>query len=204
MYSEKYLLFTTGGGSSDPLNWDSSEAAIYSIKDFKGMKPTSARTIDMFFKTDIGREVVTLSIKNGTHISVMTAIGNALNSANQSVISIADVGSGNFIHRAIYDVVIKANEKYIQTLTGNSRTAVSVTRDNYSSLIIANTHSGAVTCSLELHDGSTYTYLIKTVSIPTAASLVLEANEIAFDRTTYTLHATSNNASGLLTLTFNY
>ena len=52
MISEKYLLFTTGGGSADPLNWDSSEAAIYSSKDFKGMKPSSGRSLDLFFVTD--------------------------------------------------------------------------------------------------------------------------------------------------------
>jgi len=45
---------------------------------------------------------------------------------------------------------------------------------------------------------------MKTVSIPNASSLVLEANEISFDRTVYTLHATSSNGSGLLTFTFNY
>ena len=204
MYSEKYLLFTTGGGSTDPLNWDSSEAAVYSVKDFRGMKPTGARTLDLFFHTDVGREIVTLSVKNGTQVGVMTAIGNALVSSKQAIISVADVDNGNFIHRAIYSVTIKAQENYIQSLTDSSRTLITVTRDNYNSCIIANTHSSAVLCSLELRDGSTYTYLMRAISIPTASSLVLEANEISFDRTTYTLHATSSNGSGLLTFTFNY
>ena len=72
------------------------------------------------------------------------------------------------------------------------------------SCLIANTHSSAVTCSLELYDGSTYTYIIKTISIPTASTLRLESDEISFDNSTYDLYATSGNASGLLTFTFNY
>ena len=40
---EKFLLFTTGGGTSDPLNWDSSEAALYSVKDLESIKPANAR-----------------------------------------------------------------------------------------------------------------------------------------------------------------
>ena len=46
---DKFLLFTTGGGSSDPLNWTNDEAALYPVSQFKGMRPASSRTIDMFF-----------------------------------------------------------------------------------------------------------------------------------------------------------
>ena len=35
---EKFLLFTTGGGGTDPINWDSGEAALYSVKDLKFIK----------------------------------------------------------------------------------------------------------------------------------------------------------------------
>ena len=48
---EKFVLFTTGGGSADPLNWSNDEAALYPVSQFKGMRPASSRTIDMFFET---------------------------------------------------------------------------------------------------------------------------------------------------------
>ena len=84
---EKFLLFTTGGGSVDPINWSSDEAALYSTSELKGMKPASARSVDLFFETTYGKEVVTLGIKNSTHAAVMGAISTALNS-NQNVITI--------------------------------------------------------------------------------------------------------------------
>ena len=200
---EKFLLFTTGGGSADILNWASDEAAMYAVKDLESIKPTSARTLDLFFNTAGGREVVILKIKNSTHSRVMEAIANAIN-GSQAVISVADVDSGRFINPDVYGVTIRAQETYIQSLADSSRTKINVTRSNYSSCVIANTHSSAVTCGLELYDGSTYTYIIKGVEIEEGSSLVLEKDEISFDDTTYDLYATSNNGSGLLTLTFNY
>ena len=77
---EKFLLFTTGSGSADPLNWSSDEASLYSTSELKGMKPSSSRSIDLFFETTYGKEVVTLGIKNSTHTSCMRSIVTALNS----------------------------------------------------------------------------------------------------------------------------
>ena len=34
---KRWLLFTNGGGSTDPLNWDRSEAALYSSDDLKNI-----------------------------------------------------------------------------------------------------------------------------------------------------------------------
>ena len=143
---EKFLLFTTGGGSSDPLNWSSDEAALYSTSELKGMKPASSRSIDLFFETTYGKEVVTLGIKNSMHSSCMRSIANALNS-NQAVVTIADVDAALFCSPYIHSVSIVSQETYIQSLTGNSRTKIAVSRSNYSSCLIANTHSSAVTCS---------------------------------------------------------
>ena len=67
----KYLLFTTGGGSTDPLNLNSDEATVYSANDFRGMKPADAQSLDLFFDTNYGKEIVTLGIKNGTHSKIM-------------------------------------------------------------------------------------------------------------------------------------
>ena len=201
---EKYLLFTTGGNTADQLNLDSSEIAMYNIKDFKGIKPKDARTLDIYFETSNGKEIVSLGVRNGSHSTVIKAISSAMVKSNQSIVTIADFDRGILVDANIYSVTIITNETYIQSLTGNSRTRIGLTRSNYSKCWIANTHSSDVTCGLELYDGSTYTYLVKTFNIPTANSLILDAEEIAFDMDTYDLYATSNNASGLLTFTFNY
>ena len=46
---KKWLLFTDGGGSSDPLNWDSSEAGLYSSEDLRTIEPSGPRTLDLIF-----------------------------------------------------------------------------------------------------------------------------------------------------------
>ena len=146
---EKFLLFTTGGGSADPLNWSSDEAALYSTSELKGMKPASSRSIDLFFETTYGKEVVTLGIKNSTHAAVMGAISAALNS-NQAVITIADVDSSIFCSSHIISCIITSQETYCQTLTSNAKTKINIERSNYSSCLVTNMHSAAVTLDLYL------------------------------------------------------
>ena len=208
MYNEKFLLFSTGGASADPRNTDRHEMAIYSIKDFRGMKPhrddNKTHGVDLFFTTDKGREIVTLKTRTGLQAKVMQSISNAIVSSNQSVIPIADIDNGVFINPNIYGVVIRVRDTYIQSLTSNSRVQINLLRDNYRKCIVANTHSSTVGLTLELHDGTTYTKLLNTLQIYDQTSLVLEEDEIAFDSTAYTLNATSDNASGLLTFTFIY
>jgi len=202
---EKFLLFTTGGCTSDPLNWDSSEAALYSVKDLESIKPSSARNIDLIFNTSNGKEVVSLKIKNGLHNKIISSIATAIGSGTSSIVAVADVDGGRYINSGICGVTIKSQENYIQTLTGNSRTQISCPRDNYSSVIIANIDdSDDVACTLELYDGSTYTELFNQINIPTKVSLKLEKDEISFDNSTYDLYATSGDSGGQLTFTFNY
>ena len=114
---KKWLLFTSGGGSSDPLNWDSSEAGLYSSEDLKTIKPGGPRSLDLIFETgDSNKEVVTLKIKNKSHSRVISSIANAIEKSNQSIISIADVDGNRFINKDVYGVSIKSQETYIQTL----------------------------------------------------------------------------------------
>ena len=201
----KFLLFTTGGGSADPINWDISEAALYSVKDLKSIKATSSSTVGLFFETQDGKEVVTLTVVNGPHSNVIKSIISAISFNDQALISVADVDGNKFINKNIKGVSIKAHTNYIQTLTNNSRTKFAVRRGNWSSCMIANTDaSDAVDLLLQLGDGSTYTTLLSAVSIPAKTTLKLEGNEISFDNTTYTLYATSGDANGQLTFTFNY
>ena len=134
----------------------------------------------------------------------MQAITKALQS-NQPVIHVADVDSGRFVNKNIHSVQIYSQETYIQTVSNNSRVQVSIPRSNYSSCIIANIDgTDAVACTLELHDGTTYTKLLDQVSIPAKTSLKLEKDEISFDNSSYDLYITSGDSNGQLTLTFNY
>lgn len=139
----KFLLFTTGKGTLDPLNWSSDEAALYSTSELKGMKPASARSIDLFFETTYGKEIVTLGIKNSTHTDVMKSISTALNST-QASISIADVDNSTYCSPNIISVKITSQETYGQTLVSDAKTRINSIRSNYSSCLIANTHSDFV------------------------------------------------------------
>ena len=201
---KRWLLFTNGGGSTDPLNWDRSEAALYSSDDLKNIKPSAGNKIELTFKVkeDV-YDIVTLKIENRSHTKVISAIANAIEKSNQAVIPIADVDNSTFISPHVYGVELKYVRNYILSLTNNSRTAVPVPKGNIKSLLAANTGS-ANSLSLELYDGSTYTYICKTIAIPAGTTLKLESDEISFDDSVYTLHATSSDASGEITLTFNY
>ena len=139
---DKFLLFTTGGGSADPLNWSNDEAALYPVSQFKGMRPASSRTIDMFFETSFGKEVVTLGIKNMTHTTVMKSITQAINS-NQSVVTVADVDNAIYCSPHIQTVLIASQETFLQKITGNTKTKLNIARSNYSSCLIANIDGAA-------------------------------------------------------------
>ena len=104
--NEKYLFFTTGGGSSDPRNFSKDEAALFPASTFKGIRPSSGTSLDLFFEGNFGAVVVTLSISNGVHTKGMMAVANAIVSSSQSVIVIADVDGGRFINKNIYAVSI--------------------------------------------------------------------------------------------------
>ena len=153
MYNDKYLLFTTGNGTADPLNWDSTEAAVYNVKDFEGTKITSARTIDLYFNTIKGREIVTLGVKNGSQISIMTAIGNALVNNKQSVIPVADIDNNSVIHKAIYSVTIKGYSIYPQNLSGTSKTKINLDYSPSSITLSATSASTVIDLWLTSIDG---------------------------------------------------
>ena len=202
---DKFLLFTTGGGSSDPMNYDSSEAALYSVSDLKGIKPINKSNIEMLFTTFNGNEVVTLTIIGGTQTKVIRAISEAITSGVDQLVRIADIDNDYYINKNITGVSIKTHVNYIQTLTNNSRTQLNVPKGKCNSCIITNIDgTDAVDLTLELHDGSAYTKLLSTISIPADTALKLDSSEISFDNLTYNLHATSGDSGGQLTFTFNY
>lgn len=145
-----WLLFTSGENSSDPLNLDSSGIALFSPGDLKTMKPSGPNDLDLVFDVLGKTQIVTLKIKNGSHVRVITSITNAIEKSNQSAISIADVDANRFVNNNIYGVSIKSQETHVQELTDNVRTKINTMNGNYSSCLITNAHSSAVTVLLQL------------------------------------------------------
>ena len=190
---ERYLLFTTGGGSSDPLNWDSSEASLYSVKELSSIKPASARTLDLFFDTGKGREVVTLKIGNGTHVRVIQAISSAVVNSNQSIITIADVDSDRYVNNNIYGVTIKTSTPILYYEKISNSTQVNVVPINtklekLTSMTLANIHSSAATVSVFLANPTDNWYIIKDVVIPNGTTLKLESDELDYDASVFNLY----------------
>ena len=145
---EKYFIFATGGGNSDPINWSRDEAVIYPVSRFNNMTPGSSNTLIMNFE---GGAKVILKIRNGYHVVVMEAISTAITKSKSSYICVADVDRNKFLNKNIYGVNIKSQETFTQTLTGSTKTKINTTNSNYSSCLIANTHSdSAVTVKLVL------------------------------------------------------
>ena len=103
---EKYLLFTTGGGSSDPLKWARDEAVIYPVSMFQGIRPDGPNTVVLYFGNDSGVSTVELKIINNTHVAVMTSIASAISNATTATITIADVDAGRYVHTGICGVTI--------------------------------------------------------------------------------------------------
>jgi len=125
---EKFLLFTTGGGTSDPLNWDSSEAALYNVKDLESIKPASARDIDLTFNTSTGIEIVTLKIKNGLHNKIISSIATVIGTGTSSIIAVADVDGGRYINANICGVTIRKSISAVQSLSGTTHAKVNLDR----------------------------------------------------------------------------
>ena len=189
---EKFLLFTTGNGSADPLNWSSDEAALYSISELKGMKPSSSRSIDLFFETTQGEEVITLGIKNSTHAACMTSIVNAL-SSKQNIIAVADVDSSQFCSPYIYSVIIKASAPVLYYEKIANATQVNVIPidtklKKLTSMTLANIHSGAATASVFLANSTDNWYIIKDVVIPVGSTLKLERDELDYNGDIFNLY----------------
>ena len=85
---QQFLLFTTGGGSSDPLNWSRDEAALYPVSMFQGIRPDGPNTVVLYFGNDSGVSTVELKIINNTHVAVMTSIATAISNATKKIVII--------------------------------------------------------------------------------------------------------------------
>ena len=106
---EKFLLFTSGGGSTDIMNWSRDDAALYPVSKFIGIRPAGTNSVELYFE---GSDKVTLNIKNNSHVRVMTVIGTTIATSTQPVIVIADVDNSRFITKEIYDCTIHGYTYY--------------------------------------------------------------------------------------------
>ena len=190
---EKFLLFTTGGGTSDPLNWDSSEAALYNVKDLESIKPASARDIDLTFNTSTGIEIVTLKIKNGLHNKIISSIGTAIGSGTSSVVAVADVDGGRYINSGICGVTIKTSTPilYYQKIADATQVNVipiDTKLKKLTSITLANIHSGDATVQVFLANSTDNWYIIKDVVIPAGSTLKLESDELDYDANVFNLY----------------
>tara|TARA_R100001082_G_scaffold67974_1_gene38517 strand:+ start:339 stop:656 length:318 start_codon:yes stop_codon:yes gene_type:complete len=103
---EKFFLFTNGGGMTDPLNFDRTEAILLPLSNLTGIRPTDSRTITMFFEGSQSNTSVNIKIKNRSHVKIMSLIGTTIYKSEKAIITIGDVGTNRYIHPDIYDVVI--------------------------------------------------------------------------------------------------
>ncbi len=149
---EKFLLFSTGDGATDPQNLTSKEVAIYKASNLISIRPGSVRTIDLYFKTDQGTDIVTLGIKGNTHSTVMRTISSAIATStnNNQVISVADLDNYRAIDANIWSVSIK--HQYIDVMTVSVTTKKEVTRNSVApirTMSICNT-SDSTTVALDM------------------------------------------------------
>ena len=196
---DKFLLFTTGGATTDPLALDSSEVAMYNASSFKGMKPQGPTGLDLFFETDHTREVVTLEIKNRTHSKIMESISSAIANGSQSVIPVADVDNNKFISSSIYGVTIKtSNPIYTEKIVNATQVNVipiNTKTKKLKAMTLCNIHSAEARVTVFLSNSTDNWYIIKDVVIPIGATLVLESDELDYDGDIFNLYVKLQGAT---------
>ena len=191
---EKFLLFTTGGGSTDIVNYTSDEGALYNVDTLKSVKPTSKSEVEMLFQTLNGSEIVTLTIVGGSQYQVMRAISTAIaNKAEEKVIRIADVDNDYYINKNITGVSIKTGTPvlYYQKIADATQVnliPINTKLKRLSSMTLANIHSGDATTSVFLANSTDNWYIIKDAVIPTGTTLKLESDELDYDASIFNLY----------------
>ena len=103
---EKFLLFSTGEGGQDTLSWNAGFAIALKASSLKEMKPVNNTLLDLVFNEDGKVTVVSLEIKNGSHLDIMNNIAASLGK-DLYAINIANVDAGEFVHKSINSVKIK-------------------------------------------------------------------------------------------------
>jgi hypothetical protein len=190
---DKFLLFTTGGGSADPMGFNSDEAALYNVSDLKSIKPASKSTIEMIFQSREGKDTVELTVLGGYHGEVITSISTAIAKGVESVVRVADVDNDYFISKNINGVSIKTGMPilYYQKIADATQVnliPINTKLKRLSSMTLANIHSGDATTSVFLANSTDNWYIIKDAVIPTGTTLKLESDELDYDASVFNLY----------------
>ena len=190
---DKFLLFTTGGGSADVMTFNSDEAALYSVSDLKSIKPTSKSNIEIIFQTRNNLDTVTLTILGGSQGRVIKGISEAITSGTNPLIRIADVDDDYFINKYIVGVSIKTGTPilYYQKIADATQVnliPISTKLKKLTSMTLANIHSGDATTSVFLANSTDNLYIIKDVVIPTGTTLKLESDELDYDANVFNFY----------------
>ena len=105
----KYLFFATGDG----MDADT-DSVIYPLSSFRGMVPTSATQMRVFFDpmniTDVAArdvvDVVEITFASGNYLTVATAIIDFINSSSPGIVKICDADNSVFCNNLITDCAI--------------------------------------------------------------------------------------------------
>ena len=184
---EKFFLFTDGGGGSDPVNWSQNEGVLLSSKDLISVKPHDLRSLELTFTST----VVMLTIKNGSHATVMRSIANSMNSS-KAIITVANVEQGIFINKDVIGVKMTNTDVLYYNKIANA-TQVNVVPINTKtsklrSMTLCNIHSGAATVTVFLSNSTDNWYIIKDVVIPVGSTLKLDSDELDYDGSVFNLY----------------
>ena len=184
---EKFLLFTDGGGGSDPLNWSQNEAILLSSKDLISIKAYDLRSLQLTFTST----VVILTIKNGSHAAVMKSIASAI-ASTQTVITIANLETNVFVHASVLGAKMTNTDVLYYNKIANA-TQVNVVPINTKisklrSMTLCNIHSGAATVTVFLSNSTDNWYIIKDVVMPVGSTLKLESDELDYDGSVFNLY----------------
>ena len=184
---EKFLLFTDGGGGSDPLNWSQNEAILLSSKDLISIKAHDLRSLQLTFTST----VVILTIKNGSHAAVMKSIASAI-ASTQTVITIANLETNVFVHASVLGAKMTNTDVLYYNKIANA-TQVNVVPINTKtsklrSMTLCNIHSGAATVTVFLSNSTDNWYIIKDVAMPVGSTLKLDSDELDYDGSVFNLY----------------
>ena len=100
---DKYLFFSTGEGTSNPLAWKKEYSGLYPVSKFSGIRPKDSTTLVLYFEEGT---TVELGIRNGLHGKIMKTIGDVISNSEKGVIVIADFDGGRFIEHGIQSVTL--------------------------------------------------------------------------------------------------
>lgn len=194
--NQKYLYFSTGAGINSI-----GEAVLYPVDNFRGMRPNSATTLDLFFDpitaTDGNyHDYVRLTIKEDTHSSVIRSIQDGLKDYVGNILRIADMDGMSKINQNITSVAITHVDidpiiSY-HKITGSTQVKlidIDAKLRPIKSMSLANIHaSDSVSVAVFLANPSDNWYILKNVVIPFGTTLILEKDEIDYNTSLFNLY----------------